>query len=290
MKGWLIVNNFLKSGKFDEIYSYLLQAAGKYSVELELVRSGMLPHSVSALKNLSERPDFALFWDKDIVLARQLEICGLRLFNRASAVEKCDNKAYTYIELDKAGIPFPETYIAPLTFEGVPVDDLGFAEDAAARLGFPLVVKELAGSFGKQVYLAENMDALKGIISGIGCKGFLLQKFAASSRGRDIRVNVVGGKVICSMLRYSVAGDFRSNVTLGGHALPYDLNDEQTEISLRACEALGLDFAGVDLLFGEDGKPLICEVNSNPHFKSSLDVTGHDLSEYIIKHVIDTLG
>ncbi|MCR5694463.1 MAG: RimK family alpha-L-glutamate ligase [Clostridia bacterium] len=290
MKGWLIVNNFIKSGKFDEIYSYLLRAAEKESVELELIKSGMLPHSVSALKNISDRADFALFWDKDTVLARQLEICGLRLFNSASAVEKCDNKAYTYIELEKTGIPFPETYVAPLTFEGVPIDDFGFAEDAAARLGFPLVVKELAGSFGKQVYLAEKMDALKEIISGIGHKGFLLQKFAASSRGRDIRVNVVGGKVICSMLRYSVSGDFRSNVTLGGHALPYELNDEQTEISLRACEALGLDFAGVDLLFGEDGKPLVCEVNSNPHFKSSLDVTGKDLSEYIIKHVIDTLG
>ena len=54
-------------------------------------------------------------------------------------------------------------------------------------------------------------------------------------------------------------------------------------MALLACEALGLDFAGVDVLFGEDGKPLVCEVNSNPHFKSTLDYTGVDVALEIVR-------
>ena len=111
-----------------------------------------------------------------------------------------------------------------------------------------------------------------------------MQKFVKSSRGRDIRVNVVGGKVVCAMERHSENGDFRSNVTLGGSAKACSLSKEQKDIAARACRALGLDFAGVDVLFGENG-PLICEVNSNPHFKSTLDATGIDLAGVIMKYI-----
>lgn len=290
MKGWLIVNNFMKSAKFEEIYALLLRAAAKKNVELKVVKTGELPHSVRALKEVAESVDFALFWDKDVVLAKQLEACGLRLFNSAGAIGKCDNKALTAIELEKRGIDTPETYVAPLTFEGVEINDFEFARGAAEKLGYPLVVKEVSGSFGGQVYLAEDFEALKAIIKSIGHKGFLMQKFIASSRGRDVRVNVVGGKVICAMLRESADGDFRSNVTLGGRAEAYKVNAAQARLAVKACRALGLDFAGVDVLFGENGRPLICEVNSNPHFKSTYDATGIDLSEIIIDHVIKTLG
>lgn len=290
MKGWLIVNNFMKSAKFDEIYAYLKSAAEKEQIQLEILKTGALPHSVNALKERVKEADFALFWDKDVVLARQLEACGLKLFNSAAAIEKCDNKAFTAVELERAGVPVPETYAAPLTFEGIRIDDFGFAEEAAEKLGFPLVIKENAGSFGKQVYLASDMDDVKSIIEKIGHKGFILQKFIAESSGRDVRVNVVGGKVICAMLRESTDGDFRSNVTLGGHGKAYTVNKEQEAAALAACDALGLDFAGVDVLFGDGGKPVICEVNSNPHFKSTIDATGTDLSLYIMKHVKNVLG
>ena len=284
MKGWLIVNNFMRSRKFDELYELLSLAAGKEGIELKTVKTGKFPHSVNALKELVKDVDFALFWDKDVILAKQLEACGLRLFNSARAVEGCDNKALIAIALEKAGVPTPETYVAPLTFEGVAIDDFGFAQDAAEKLGYPFVVKEVSGSFGQQVYLADDFEGLKKIIKSIGHKGFLMQKFVKSSRGRDIRVNVVGGKVVCAMERHSENGDFRSNVTLGGSAKACSLSKEQKDIAVRACRALGLDFAGVDVLFGENG-PLICEVNSNPHFKSTLDATGIDLAGVIMKYI-----
>ena len=288
-KGWLIVNSFIHSSKFDGIYSMLKASAESKEIDLRVVKSGSLPHSVNALRNAVKDVDFALFWDKDVILANQLEAAGLRLFNSASAVEKCDNKALTATVLEAAGVPVPETYCSPLTFEGVGYNDTAFLDSAAERLGFPMVVKENFGSFGAQVYLAESREELGSIVERLGSKGFVMQKFIESSRGRDLRVNVVGGKAVATALRYSVSGDFRSNVTAGGRILPYAASEEQETVAVAAADALGLDFAGVDVLFGPSGEPLVCEVNSNPHFKSTLEATGRDISRDIIAHVLKCL-
>ena len=64
--------------------------------------------------------------------------------------------------------------------------------------------------------------------------------------------------------------------------------EEMAEAAIKATEAIGLDFAGVDVLFGKDG-PIVCEVNSNPHFKSSLECTGVDMSEKIMEYVAECL-
>ena len=61
--------------------------------------------------------------------------------------------------------------------------------------------------------------------------------------------------------------------------------DQEQRLAVRAAQAAGCDFAGVDLLFGEDG-PVVCEVNSNAHFKNLLDCSGVNTAEEIIKYVI----
>ena len=283
--GWLVVNSFIKSSKFDEIYAMLKASAESEGIRLDVRKSGDLPHSVNALKNEVKGVDFAFFWDKDVILARQLEAAGLRLFNSAAAVEKCDNKALTATVLEAAGVATPETYCSPLTFEGTGYNDRKFLDLAAERLGFPLVLKENFGSFGEQVYLVASRAELDATVDGLGSKGFVLQKFIESSRGRDLRVNVVGGKAVATAIRYSATGDFRSNVTAGGRILPYEPDEKQKAAAVAAAKALGLDFAGVDVLFGPDGQPLVCEVNSNPHFKSTLEATGRDISRDIVRHV-----
>ena len=150
-----------------------------------------------------------------------------------------------------------------------------------------MVVKEAYGSFGQQVYLANNFDELTQIVANISHKDFLMQEFVSSSVGRDVRVNVVGNKVICGMLRQNNK-DFRSNITNGGTACTIELTDQQQNVALKAVQALGLDFAGVDVMFGESG-PIVCEVNSNPHFRSTLDCTGIDMSKYIVDYIVAQL-
>ncbi|MBR2190230.1 MAG: RimK family alpha-L-glutamate ligase, partial [Eubacterium sp.] len=62
--------------------------------------------------------------------------------------------------------------------------------------------------------------------------------------------------------------------------------DEEKEIAIKACKKIDLDFAGVDIIWNEDGKPLLCEINSNAHFKNIFDCTGVDAADAIIKYIL----
>lgn len=282
MTGWLVVNNFIDSSKFSELYAFLENSAKRHGIELSVKKTGEL---MSAYEKDMRLPDFVLFWDKDIILAKRLEMMGARVFNKASAIEICDNKALTAIKLKELNIPSPETYVAPKTFEGVGYNSKEFLSFAGGELGYPMIIKESFGSFGQQVYLANNFSEAEKIADKIGSKEFIMQEFISFSSGCDVRVNVVGGKVVSAMKRKSVTGDFRSNISNGGVTEKFKLTSNIEEIAIKTCKGLGLDFAGVDVLFLPDGKNMICEVNSNPHFKSSFDCTGIDVSDEIIKHI-----
>lgn len=286
MNAWIVVNGFISSEKFRELYAFLSRAAEKRGIAIKLKTSDSLTLPIGEKITDGERPDFVLFWDKDTSLARRLESEGVRLFNSAEAIAICDSKALTAERL--AGkVATPKTVIAPKTFEGVGYCNTEFVEDAARALGLPMVIKEAYGSFGQQVYLADTLDEAKSIVTSLGHKDFIMQEFIAESRGRDVRVNVVGGKVVSAMERYN-DNDFRSNITNGGKMRKCELSPEAEAIAIKAAELIGLDFAGVDVLYGKDG-PIVCEVNSNPHFKSSLDCTGVDMSEKIMEYIKERL-
>ena len=263
MKGLLIVNQFVNSDKFTEIYQMLQNAAKGLDIQLTLKKSGELLHNISCLRQLS--CDFILFWDKDILLAKMLEACGYPVFNSADAIFYCDNKGYTELILQQNGIRTPLTFIAPLTYERYGYSPSSFADEIIDRA--LVAAYETAGKPQLMLMYSDDLVA------------------AGRNAGKDIRVNVVGDRVVSAMLRYSVNGDFRSNITNGGHMKPFEPNDRQKSVAVSACRALGLDFAGVDILFGKDDEPIVCEVNSNPHFKSSLDCTGVDMSPLILSHI-----
>ena len=286
MRAWLVVNGFVGSEKFRELYGFLSRAAEKRGISLTVKTNDSLALPLGEKIFNTERPDFVLFWDKDVSLAKRMEAEGVRLFNRASAIEMCDSKALTS-EVLTGNVPTPRTIIAPKTFEGVGYNRTEFLENATRALGLPMIIKESYGSFGAQVYLAKTRDEAEKIISSLGHKDFIMQEFISESYGRDVRVNVVGGQVVSAMERYN-ENDFRSNITNGGKMKKIDLPKEMADVAIKATGAIGLDFAGVDVLFGNDG-PVVCEVNSNPHFKSSLECTGVDMSERIMDYIAECL-
>ena len=202
-----------------------------------------------------------LFWDKDIILARSLEKNGHRLYNSADAIETCDNKILSGFRLAASGIKMPVTVPAPMTYSNIGYTDTSFIKDAS-----------------------DNYSALKSITGKISSP-FLLQEYIGSSYGRDIRLQVVGDRVVASMYRYSDS-DFRANITNGGKMKPYIPDDAQCELAVSAVKKLGLDFAGVDVLFGENDEPVLCEVNSNAHFKNIDECTGSDIASEIIGHIL----
>lgn len=287
-KGWLVVNYFVTAEKFYELYDWLKKSAMQADIELCLKTNAELMFEINTKQFLKENtvlPDFVLFWDKDIFLAKSLEGMGLRLFNSSKAIEVCDDKALTHSVLSSAKISQPKTIVAPKTFSGLGYNNLDFLEIVENKLDYPFVIKERSGSFGKQVYLAKNRQEAQAIISQINHKPFLFQELIKTSIGKDIRVNVVGGNVVASMIRQSTTNDFRSNLTLGGTAENYTLNDIQKNAVQKACNIIGTDFAGVDILFGINDEPLICEVNSNAHFKTTFQYTGVNVADEIIAHI-----
>ena len=306
MNGWLIVNGFLQSPKFDDLYGLLADAFRAQGASLTVIPNPAfvrpIGDTLTPLKPLRPltplepftpltplKPDFVLFWDKDVVLAQRLEMAGLPVFNSAAAIATCDDKIKTALALARQGVAMPRTIFAPKTFECVGYASLDFLHTAADTLGWPLVIKEACGSFGQQVYLAQTRAEAEDIVRRIGHKDFLMQEFVASSRGTDLRVNVVGGEVVAAMRRFS-ATDFRSNVTLGGGMERATPTPAQCEIAVAACRAVGADFAGVDILYGPKEAPLVCEVNSNPHFRSTLDCTGVNLADILAAHVLRAIS
>lgn len=278
---WLVVNGFLKSAKFDQLAQMFAEAAAKRSLELEVKRNSEILADTG--EGEPDLPEAVIFWDKDILLARYLEIKGIPVFNSSHCIRVCDDKRKTHLQLLQEGIPMPRTVFAPMTYDRMDFSDVEFLHTVEARLGFPLVVKEAFGSFGEQVYLAGDREDLRRVVEMSSTTEILFQEYIGESRGRDVRLQVVGDRVIAAMCRHSET-DFRANITAGGRMEAYTPDDGECELACAAARAVGADFAGVDLLFSRRG-PIVCEVNSNAHFKNLLDCTGVNTADYIIEYV-----
>lgn len=283
MKGWLVVNEFLQNQKFSELTKLFLSAAQKANLSLSVYTNAELLADTKEL--LKQRPDFVLFWDKDIVLGNYLEAQGIPLYNSVDAIRLCDDKRLTHIALMREGIPSPRTIMAPMTYPNIGFTNHDFFEQVERELTYPFVVKEAFGSFGEQVYLVRDRKELQQRIQGTSTTELLFQEYIPESRGRDVRLQVVGDRVVASMYRYSNT-DFRANVTAGGKMKNYTPSEEESSLALRAARAVGADFAGVDLLFGAEG-PLVCEVNSNAHFKNIQTCAGVPVAEEIIQYICE---
>jgi len=288
LKGLLIVNAFLRTAKWDELYRAFMASSNDYDMKLTLQTNAGMARMVDTETFDSNSYNFALFWDKDTYLAEQLQQRGLPVYNSAKSIERCDDKALTYLCLKAAGLPMPRTILAPKTFPAVGYGNTFFVDEAANELGFPLVLKENFGSFGQQVYLFHELEPLREKVLSLQGIPLLFQALVSESYGRDVRINVVGGRVIAALHRQSTNGDFRSNLTLGGAMEAYTPTPMEVELALNAAKALALDFAGVDVLFGKEG-PLLCEVNSNAHFATTLACTGVNMAAEILRHIAQQL-
>lgn len=292
MKGWLVTNGFLHSNKFTELNLWLIEAARKQGIDLIVKTNSEILAKLddhfhkTELVNNNTKPDFVLFWDKDIKLAKYLEMKGYAVFNSSDAIATCDDKALTHLCLQSAGIKMPRTIIAPMTYGNIGYTSLEFLDQIETSFGYPIIVKECFGSFGQQVHLAYNRRELEDIVLNIGSNPMLFQEFIKSSNGKDLRLQVVGNQVVATMYRYSVNGDFRANVSIGGKMKPYEPTKEQMDLAIQCVKIIGLDFAGVDILFGENGEPIVCEVNSNAHFKNIYDCTGVNVADHIMEYII----
>ena len=228
--------------------------------------------------------DFALFWDKDVRLARTMEAVGMRLYNPADGVAVCDDKAATHLALARHGLPMPRTLAAPMTYLHMDVGPAeAFYRTAEELLGYPLVLKECFGSLGGQVHLVRDGGQLRRLADTLAARPFLLQEYILPG-GEDFRLYMVGGRLAAAMRRVNPA-DFRANIGSGGHGQAYVPTAEETALAQEACRVLGVPIAGVDILHTPQGKPLLCEVNSSAQLAGITACTGVDIAGEIVSFV-----
>lgn len=274
-----------------------LNQSERHKVELEKlgVCVDILPNDFFAaqidgfgnIKNRVEGYDFCIYLDKDKYISQMLEKSGLRLFNSHEAISFCDDKMLTSITLANNRIPMPKTLAGLLCYdEGAEIDGKTF-KHIENELGYPLVVKTCYGSLGKGVFKADNRAELIKIANKLKCTPHLFQQFVKSSAGRDIRVIVIGGKFIASMVRSSNV-DFRSNLELGGTAEAFNPPQEVISLCERTAMLLKLDYCGIDVLFGEGGY-YICEVNSNAFFGGIENTTKVNIAKAYAEYIVSSV-
>ena len=240
MRGWLVHNSFFLSESFERLFLSLKKEAESLGLSLRLIGNADL--CLIGPSVLAEKPDFILFWDKDVRLAFQLERLGIPVFNSAKSIALCDDKTLTWLAL-AGDVPMPQTILAPMTFYDY--GDLSFLSGIEEELSFPYLIKEGCGSFGQKVYLIRSHEEGVRKTGELAGRPLLFQRFVRSSLGRDLRVYVCGEKPVACMERIAPPGDFRSNIAGGGKAVPHLLSAQEEELAVRAVRKLGLTFAGV---------------------------------------------
>lgn len=235
-----------------------------------------------------ERPDFIICRtgaETDyftLALLRHFERRGVRLVNGPATIELVADKLHTLQKLNREGLPIPRTMLGKF-----PMD----VDLVQKELGFPVIVKTLKGTRGAGVLKCEDraqFEDLAGLLASAEARAdFLFQSYIKASHGRDVRVLVVGGRVVAAMERRSLTGGFKSNVSLGGVGAAYNPPPEMAELALKAAEALGLDVTGIDILFDETGYR-ICEANSAPGFQGLERATGLDVPGAILQWITAT--
>ncbi len=287
MKGIIVVNPYGFPDNGIKQAVRLKEEFDKLGVAVDIVNNGYSLFSiengqlVSTLNGLS----FAIFLDKDKYLSLELTKAGVRLFNSHDAIRVCDDKGETCLALINSGVCMPKTMFAPLCYKKESSLKIDYAKIIIDKLSLPVIVKESYGSMGYGVHKANDKEELIALMEKFKLKPHIYQEYIGAKAGVDVRVIVIGKKVACAMERRNDR-DFRSNIGQGGEGVHIELSKEFKEVAERCAEVLKLDYCGVDLLYGNNGGPVVCEVNSNAFFEGIEKTTGVNVAKLYAEHVI----
>jgi ribosomal protein S6--L-glutamate ligase len=211
-------------------------------------------------------------------LAR-IEASGVLVVNSPKAIECAVDKYLTTSRLEAAGLTVPPTIVC---------ENAEDAMSAFDTLGGDVVVKPLFGSEGRGIVRVSDPEiALRTFRTLARIQTVLYLQQFVDNEGFDIRVLVLNGRIVGGMRR-NCGDDFRANVTQQGRGEVHQLTDSESQLALRATEATGCRFAGVDLIYDRRGGLYVIEVNAVPGWRAFRRVTGCDVAQMLIQSVIQS--
>ena len=202
---------------------------------------------------------------------------GVRVVNTARAIERTVDKFWTSALLEQCGLPTPDTVVCESPEEAM----------AAFRSLGDVIVKPLFGSMGLGMVRVADEDMAYRVFQTIETiRGVYYLQRTIEHDGRDIRVFVLGGRILAAIERRSQG--WRTNIARGAVGHPIALPEEWAGLALRAAAAVGAEYAGVDLLPARDGGIYVLEVNGVPGWEGLQRATGIDVAGALVEHLAAT--
>lgn len=276
-----IVSNKAYASKKDELKEILVihnyDGKGK---SLEIKRGGnvvcIARRTVATNKNAA-------------ILHSMLSDHGIFCINSPSSVKTASNKFNSYINFVNDKVPTPKTCL---------VSDIEYIDKAVEEVGgkFPLVLKVTEGHGGKGVMKIDSRESLVSVIQAMrgddeSSVELILQELKKIKDDR--RILVLNGKAIAASKRKKMAGDFRTNVSLGSAVEAYNPTEEEIELAIKAAKSVDCFYCGVDVI-QSNGKYYVLEVNPSPGSKASYfdiekgkNITGTQLIGKLINCILD---
>ena len=259
----------------------LMEEAAKEGMQLSLigvhdtcVTSKGLYHCGEKL----EKRDFLIQRYKWGKVKNELNILCGRAYNQLDAFNRYVNKFEQMKRLSS------EYFSKPGYLLGIPCIPYDWV---AEELGVPFVAKGLENSMGREILLIQSREDYDGLMESNPKKEWLFEEYISESYGRDLRIFSIRGRAVAAMTRTS-QGDFRANVALGAKVENYPVTEEIQRIAQDIYAQTGLDFVGIDLLFGKDGL-YFCEINVMPGIEGMETASSLNIAREMIRVIQEDL-
>ena len=196
----------------------------------------------------------------------------------------------TSIACSNMGIKMPKTMACPLFYsDELKEENLTFLDKVIDELGLPLIFKRVYGSLGEGIHLVKSKEELIELYKEYCRQPLQFQEYISSSYGKSMRVLIIDEKVVGGFVRYNTA-DFRSNFGNTATGKKAENCDEYFKFAGKIAKNLHIEYAGIDLLFGENNEPVLCEINSNAFFEEFEKVTGINVAKIFAEMVISKVN
>ncbi|MGQ9479353.1 MAG: lysine biosynthesis protein LysX [Thermoproteota archaeon] len=218
---------------------------------------------------------------KSLHLSKYLEGVGVYSVSSFRTLQTAGNKLFTSVELARSGVKTPLTIIS-FSYQS--------ALDSLNKVGYPAVLKPVVGSWGRLISLITDRYSAEAVLEDRQYMSPLYQIYYVqeyiNKPGRDIRVTVIGGEVASAIYRISPPDQWKTNIALGGRSEKAEVTEELAEIVLKVVEAVGGEFVGVDVMESPREGFLVNEVNPTPEFRGSMEATGVNIPEKVLKYLV----
>ena len=219
---------------------------------------------------------------RGLYLTACLEFLGLPIINKFKVGQTCGNKLITSLVLAKHKVPTPKTHFAFSSESAIEIIN---------RIGFPLVLKPIVGSWGRGVFPLRDEEVANMIVEmreendSPLARIYYIQEMIKRPP-RDLRCIIVDDKIVTAIYRYSAVNEWRTNVAKGGKAEVVPITKELEDIALKAAKAVGGGILGVDLMEDEKRGLLVHEVNNTVEFRGASNVSNVNIAGAMIDYAI----